>query len=126
MTPDFSALSRLGECPRDFMLDDGTKLVCEEIVRVVPGKRVVLRGSWQGQPVYAKLFLGKQAQRYAGRDQRGVEALQAAGIATPALLSTTTIANETAVLVFAAVADSVNTEQAWAAMGVEQGRELAD
>ena len=108
------------------MLDDGTKLVCEEIVRVVPGKRVVLRGSWQGQPVYAKLFLGKQAQRYAGRDQRGVEALQAAGIATPALLSTTTISNETAVLVFAAVVDSVNTEQAWAAMGVEQRRELAD
>ncbi|HYG12507.1 MAG TPA: lipopolysaccharide kinase InaA family protein [Methylophilaceae bacterium] len=108
------------------MLDEGAKLVCEEVVRVVPGKRVVLRGSWQGQPVYAKLFLGKQAQRYAGRDQRGVEALQAAGIATPTLLSTTTISNETVVLVFAAVADSVNTEQAWAAMGVEQRRALAD
>lgn len=125
MTPGFEDLSHLGACARELVFDDGSQLCCEEIVRVVPGKRIVLRGRWQGQVVYAKLFVGKGAQRYADRDRRGVEALQAAGIATPVLLHADTCDGAAVVLVFAAVTDSINAEQAWASMTYEQRRVLA-
>ena len=125
MTPGFEDLSHLGACARELVLDDGSRLYCEEIVRVVPGKRIVLRGRRREQAVYAKLFVGKGAQRYADRDRRGVEALQAAGIATPALLHAGLCEGVAHTLVFAAVTDSVNAEQAWASMTHEQRRVLA-
>src|SRR5690606_19003334 len=125
MSPDFQEMSRLGRCAHEFQLTDGTRLTCEEVVRVVPGKRIVVRGRWQEQAVYAKLFLGKGAQRYADRDRRGVEALQAAGIATPALLAIGAIGSGAVVLVFEAVADSVNVEQAWETMTSAERRTLA-
>jgi tRNA A-37 threonylcarbamoyl transferase component Bud32 len=125
MTSDFTDLTQMGKCEQVLAFDDGSTLVCDEVVRVVPGKRIVLRGNWQGQAVYAKIFFGRDARRYAHRDQHGVEALLAAHIATPALLHVGTIADQAVVLTFAAVTDSANAEQAWTAMHVEQRRELA-
>jgi len=67
-------------------LEDGTLLNVQTAVRVVPKKRVVALAEWQGKAVYAKLFWGEGAQHYAQRDAKGVDALQAANLATPALL----------------------------------------
>ena len=67
---------------------DGSRLDCEQVLRVVPGRRLVCRARWQGQPVLAKVFAADD--RVAVRLQRetdGSAALQAAGLATPAVLA---------------------------------------
>ncbi len=70
----------------DLPLADGSVLAVSEVVRVVPNKRVVCKALWNNQQVYAKLFIGANAKRYAQRDKRGVQALINAHIATPDLL----------------------------------------
>ena len=70
----------------DLPLADGSILAISEIVRVVPNKRLVCKAFWNNQAVYAKLFIGANAIRYAQRDEKGVQALVNANIATPDLL----------------------------------------
>ena len=70
----------------DLPLVDGSILVISEIVRVVPNKRLVCKAFWHNQAVYAKVFIGANANRYAQRDEQGVQALISAKIATPDLL----------------------------------------
>jgi hypothetical protein len=70
----------------DLPLADGSMLAVSEVVRVVPNKRVVCKALWNNQQVYAKLFIGANAKRYAQRDKCGVQALITAHIATPDLL----------------------------------------
>jgi len=125
---DLQALSRQGTGAFRVSLADAPFIECLEIVRRVPDKRIVCRGIWNNQSVYAKLFIGDQAQRYAARDLRGVRALTEAGIATPSLLHAGAIAGRSAelgnigeVLIFATVADSVNAEQAWDSL-FDQGK----
>lgn len=70
-------------------LSDGSQLTGLVPVRVLPGRRWVMRGTWQvdgaAEPVYAKLFVGAQAQKYADRDAQGARWLMQAGLLTPAL-----------------------------------------
>lgn len=71
--------------PIEIPLADG---VCgiAEIYRLLPGRRLVARGSYQSREVLVKLFFGKGAQRACARDKRGVTAMQASGVDTPRLL----------------------------------------
>ncbi len=90
---------------------------CVEIVRCVPGKRLVCRGVWNGQPVYAKLFIGQGVKRYAKRDADGASALAQANILTPPLLHAGAIdrdkvENGGEILIFGEIAQSINAEQA--------------
>ncbi len=102
-----AALERLG-------LDDGSDLTELALVRAVPGRRYVYRARWQGQDVYAKLFTGKNHAYYAGRDLAGVQRLAAAGIETPPLLFQGGVPDAQArVLVFLAIGQASNAEQAW-------------
>jgi len=116
---DLFRLSReAAGAPFDLKLADAGLLHDLRVVRAVPNKRLVCRGVWNGQSVYAKIFIGPQAQRYAARDAEGVGRLVKAGIATPALLHSTDIAVENSaaagrVLIYAAIDDAVNAEQAW-------------
>jgi tRNA A-37 threonylcarbamoyl transferase component Bud32 len=111
---DLPQISRNGGAAFRLALSNAPELACEEIVRRVTGKRLVCRGTWNNRTVYAKLFIGDQAQRYAGRDLNGVNALAQAGILTPGLLHAGPIAGAAGeALVFEAIADSVNAEQAW-------------
>ncbi|HEY0562994.1 MAG TPA: lipopolysaccharide kinase InaA family protein [Methylophilus sp.] len=92
-------------------LQDGTSLTLQQIVRVVPHRRLVCSAVWQGQAVFAKFFFGKRAAYYAARDLAGVKALQAGHIATPAILANTmSVEAESAVLLFEAIVDSENAE----------------
>lgn len=100
----------------DLMLDDGSMLCDLEIVRRVPNKRLVCRGQWQGRNIYAKLFIGLQAQRYAERDAAGIHRLIKAGIETPALIHSASLqanqgSNSFKVLIFEAVPNGVNAEE---------------
>ena len=70
-------------------LDDGERVEVEQVLRVLPGRRVVGRARWRGQAVLAKLFIGAgdaDNRRAADAEATGLCALQAAGVATPAVL----------------------------------------
>lgn len=126
MTADLMALSREGGSDFRVTLAGAPELACAEIVRRIPERRLVCRGEWDGQQVYAKLFLDDQASRYAGRDARGARALAAHGIASPVLLHEGAIAGQAGqVLIYAAVPGGHDAEQAWAAAESPQRRQLA-
>ena len=61
-------------------------LRCVEVLRLLPGRRVVCRG-WLGDaPVVIKWFLGAGSQRYQRRELLGCQALTQTGVPTPTLL----------------------------------------
>jgi len=83
-------LERAGwQTPALFSLDlpAGGHLEFRRILRWLPGRRVSGEACWNGRQVFAKLFIGEAAQRHAGREQRGLAALRAGGLPTPALLA---------------------------------------
>jgi tRNA A-37 threonylcarbamoyl transferase component Bud32 len=95
-------------------LDCSDSLTKLEVVRVVPGKRVVCKCFWQNGAVYAKIFVGKKSNRYAERDKAGTRLLNDAGIATPPLLAAQKLAcADGDVLIYQAIEDCLNTEQAY-------------
>ncbi|PKO24654.1 MAG: hypothetical protein CVU35_08175 [Betaproteobacteria bacterium HGW-Betaproteobacteria-8] len=128
---DLFQLSReAADTPFDVSLEDAGQLHDLRVVRAVPNKRLVCRGVWNGQSVYAKIFIGSQAQRYAARDAEGVGKLIRAGIATPALLHSADISIQNSaagwrVLIYAAIDDAMNAEQAWQQCTGEQRLDLA-
>jgi len=65
MTFNLQSLSHIGQQAFEISLRDSFSLQVEAIVRRVPNKRLVCRGVWNKQPVYAKLFIGNNAKRYA-------------------------------------------------------------
>ena len=81
---------RNAEVPFSLLLESEgstTELVCEQIIRIIQGKRLVCLGKWNDKPVVAKIFLNsKSAKRHFGREIEGIKALKNAGIKTPALL----------------------------------------
>lgn len=100
-------------------LKNAPSIDVEAIVRVVPNQREVIRGTWAEQVVYAKKFIGKRALKHAERDLSGVMRLADAGIATPPLLlqaETEDDGSQTQVLVFLAIENSRNAEEAWASL----------
>ena len=123
--PDLQRHSRETLPVFDLTLDNGELLQELEVVRRVPGKRIVCRGNWNGQLVYAKLFIGKNAAKYAARDARGARWLAAAQIATPTLLLETSVASLGCHgLLYAAVAGE-NAEQVWDGLDIEGRYALA-
>lgn len=100
----------------EFAMDAQPPLQLDTLVRVLKERRWVLRGAWDGQAIYAKLFAGKEAARYARRDADGARRMLAAGIRTPALLWQGTLHDGTqplAALIYAAVPNAVNAAEAY-------------
>ncbi len=93
----------------DLQLSDGSTLAINEVVRVVPNKRLVCKAVWNDQNVYVKLFIGAQAKKYARRDKQGVQALIADRIATPNLLYAGKV-NAMEALIFNAIEPAQNAE----------------
>lgn len=111
MTAGFYDALQSGQSALEITLQDSSVLKLLETVRVVPGKRFVCRGDWHDKPVYAKLFIGKDAKRYAMRDRRGVELLVQANLVTPSLLYAGATADDlTQVLIFQSVDAARNAE----------------
>jgi len=112
MSVDLNQLSQGRDEVFVLTLDDASRFESQEIVRCISNKRLVCRGTWNHQSVYAKLFIGEQAKRYAERDLRGMQTLTNAHIATPTLLYAGSITgNSGEALIFATVEDGVNAEQ---------------
>ena len=75
--------------PAELALCGGETLRCMETLRVLPGKRAVMRGRWRGRSVLVKLILDTApGRRDLGRELAGHRILQDAGITTPTLLLT--------------------------------------
>lgn len=120
MTADIEQISRTGESGFVLQLKDAPPAHCLQTVRYMPGRRVVCRGRWSDREVYAKIFIGSRAYRYAQRDLQGARALETAGILTPSLLHAgPDIDGKSEILIFSAVSDSVNAEQAWAELSAD-------
>ncbi len=62
-------------------------LRCQKILRCLPGKRLSCVGNWQGEPVFAKLFIDpNRANIHWQRDMQGIRTLMEQKILTPPLL----------------------------------------
>lgn len=117
-------LTSLGLEGRLVNLADGSQLEVLEVVRVVPSKRIVCRCLWSNstkqdekKKVYAKIFIGFEAKRYADRDKSGVQLLGKANICTPKLLLDVDLIHPSGkVLIFDEVIDSINSEQYYSAL----------
>lgn len=74
--------------PSTIALDDGSELVVERWLRILPGKRLTGIGQWNGQAVLAKLFVAARGdERHWQREWRGIDSLQAHGLPTPKRLA---------------------------------------
>lgn len=96
---DVSALAEAGrDVPERFRLSLGlsaagpdlaggdVEVCCHEILRLLPGRRLVARVTVDGRDAVMKLFLGTGAVRYCRREAEGCARLAAAGVATPRFL----------------------------------------
>ena len=125
MIPDFVQLSQHGGASFELALSDGSILHAETIVRRVPSKRIVVKGVWNAQAVYAKLFIGNSAKRHAKRDADGIVKLIAANIQTPALLWQGQASGNAEVLIFAAIPNSTSAELALQDLSIGSEARLA-
>ncbi|MCB1684525.1 MAG: lipopolysaccharide kinase InaA family protein [Pseudomonadales bacterium] len=90
-------------------------LHCEQILRHLPGRRLVVRTRWAGRPAVLKLFIGAGAVSYRDRESVGLEALRVAGARVPERLAlvqqATGVGIVTAYLADAQNLDVANTTQ---------------
>ncbi len=93
--------------------DSPAELVCTQILRIIPRKRLVCAGEWNGKPVAVKIFLSSgSARRRCNREIKGINALKNAGIKTPALLLQSNLQqDDTPVLVFQKIMPALNPHE---------------
>ena len=65
----------------------GQPLELQRWLRVLPGRRYVGVGRWQGRTVFAKLLVGRGAERHFQSEREGVRLLVEQGLDTPQLLA---------------------------------------
>lgn len=68
------------------ILDDGTQVSMEfvKLLRLLPGKRIVGLANCNGEQLLLKVFLGRQAKRYAAKERTGMSHITSAGVRAPA------------------------------------------
>ncbi|MEC8644400.1 MAG: lipopolysaccharide core heptose(I) kinase RfaP [Pseudomonadota bacterium] len=57
-----------------------------EVLRVLPRKRLVLKGLFRKEPVILKIFFGQSSERRFTREIKGLEAIKRSGVASPKIL----------------------------------------
>jgi len=85
---DFRKVGRRIQVPFLLPLNRGEDpVLCEEVLRVVPGKRVAFKGEWKNREVFVKLFFKRfGARRHVRRELSGYNTLCTIGLPTPKLL----------------------------------------
>lgn len=102
--------------PFELVLEDcNESLTCLEIVRVMPGKRMVVFGKWGNKQVVAKLFYDRRHRvRKAQEDYQGVEALLERGVPTPHILyKGTSQKGKIQVLLFERILQAHDLDEIW-------------
>ncbi len=91
----------------------GATLKCAQLLRHLPGRRVVCAGTFKGCEVVAKLYVDPhRAHAHARREARGVRAMMERGISTPALVHDH-VDPELEVLIFERIADASPALELW-------------
>lgn len=80
------AAGRTPPAPFRVALGGNRELLVLRPLRVLPGKRVVGEGEYEGRHVLVKLFIDSHSTRHWQRERRGIDAMTAAGIPTPPAL----------------------------------------
>ncbi|MDP6375017.1 MAG: lipopolysaccharide kinase InaA family protein [Pseudomonadales bacterium] len=62
---------------------DGGRFEGGEVLRMLPGRRLVLGGRFQDRTAVMKVFVGRNARRYYERERQGLGILSAAGVPVP-------------------------------------------
>jgi len=100
--------------PFSLKLSDGQIFIAEEVIRLIPKRRMVVFGFWQGQAAAVKLFFDARAARHVEKDIAGIRALQTNKVPTPALLHQGyTEDKRVHVLIFERITDACNLEAIW-------------
>lgn len=101
--------------PFTLHLEDGQLFKAEKIARLLPGKRMVVFGEWQGKSVVAKLFFDpKQARHHIEKELAGIKTLQESRIPTPALYYQGMSKDEhVQVLIFEKIEEADELENVW-------------
>jgi tRNA A-37 threonylcarbamoyl transferase component Bud32 len=111
---DFHALSQMGRHSMPLSLLNQPPLEVVAVVRYLPNKRLVVKGKWGGQSVYAKIFFGNGFEKYASRDRLGVDALKTHQINTPELLCATySDCKSACILIFEALDAASSAEKSY-------------
>jgi tRNA A-37 threonylcarbamoyl transferase component Bud32 len=89
-----AALVQMGRRPGPFVValdgqaGEAALLSCHEVVRAIPGRRLVCSGEWHGKDVFIKLYF--DGDKYWRAESRGLQALGDNGIKAPTVLYTGT------------------------------------
>ena len=112
-------LRKAGRTPAeaiDVSLGQGEALHINGWLRILPGKRLVGQGQWQGRQVLAKLFIATGAERHWQRESVGIQALQRAGLPTPELLASGELSGGGYYLLTEFLLGSQNLQECWDAL----------
>jgi tRNA A-37 threonylcarbamoyl transferase component Bud32 len=120
-------VARLARNPGPFTLildargNEDTLLKCRQVVRMIPGKRLVCQGEWQGDDVFIKLYIG--AEKLFRKELEGLKALRAGGIAAPAVRYSGSAGEGTIyIILLEPVQPAATLEAAWEAAADEPAR----
>jgi tRNA A-37 threonylcarbamoyl transferase component Bud32 len=114
--------------PFSISLPDGSTIVCEEVVRAMPGRRYVCRGKWGDHVVFIKLFSqDPRAAREWRNEQRGNVMLKEAAIPAPILLLRASLTQPAAhLLVYAALEQAESSRERWERENDDGRRQLLE
>lgn len=108
--------------PFRIALPDDSELLCSEMLRLLPGKRMVMRAEHHGKPVLAKLFFdGRNLQK----ECEGFALLYKTGVTTPALLADYRIAAG-GVCLYQFVGDAMALDILWRKSGATKKAQCLD
>ena len=119
MSTTTAQLRKAGRTPPetvDVSLGQGEALHIGGWLRILPGKRLVGQGQWQGRQVLAKLFIARGAERHWQRESVGIQALQRAGLPTPDLLASGELPGGGYYLLTEFLLGSQNLQECWEAL----------
>jgi len=95
-------------------LKDKQVVFCDQVLRLVPGRRMVVAGIWHGKPAVAKLFYDTRAKQHMEKDIAGIRSLQKNKIPTPELLyEGVTEDKKIYVMLLERILESKNLDEIW-------------
>tara|TARA_R110002110_G_scaffold204750_8_gene416215 strand:- start:667 stop:2109 length:1443 start_codon:yes stop_codon:yes gene_type:complete len=97
-------------------LDDGRVVDMEfvKLFRLLPGKRIVGLANCEGQRLLIKVFLGRQAKRYAAKERSGMGHVLLAGVRSPQFMwQATFVGGHGEALAIEYLEDAVSLQDRW-------------
>ncbi len=117
-----SALRAAGrDVPPVFAVDlvgegDDRRLEVVQVLRVLPGRRVVGRALWQGRTVLAKLFVGAEGaanRQAASAETEGLQRMQSAAVPSPKVIHASDLAGDGCAVLLEYLASAQTMAAAW-------------